>query len=324
MRSEKSHCLEFFREILRLEARGVDTTAASLDESIERGVAILRACDGRVIVTGMGKSGHIARKVAATLSSTGTPAQFVHPAEAGHGDLGMITPHDVILALSHSGETAELMPILAHAKRFSIPLVGMARAGDHNLSRACDYLFALPSLTEACPLGLAPTTSSTVMLALGDAIALTLLQSKGFSQKDFAHIHPGGKLGANLLHVADIMHPTDQCPLITQDTPMKNALITMTQKHFGCLGIVNDNNHLQGIITDGDLRRHMDDQFLHKKAGQIMTHNPLMATTDQFASHALATMNENHITVLFVSAKPSSKEVVGLVHIHDCLRAGVE
>lgn len=315
--------LKTIQDILMLEAEGITQMAHHLTPAIKDAVALCLSCEGRIIVSGMGKSGHIARKIAATLSSTGSPAQFVHPAEAGHGDLGMVTKKDCIIALSNSGETEELIPLITHAKRFGIPLIAMVKGDDNTLGRTATVTMALPPLQEACPLGLAPTTSSTVMLALGDALALTLLQCKGFTKEDFANIHPGGALGAQLLRVGDIMHKGDEIPLAPADMTMSQALILMTQKHFGCLGIINRQTQLIGIVTDGDLRRHMDEQLLTKKLKDIMTPDPHIVSDSMLASQALALMNEKEITSLFVQNDSHPKRAAGIVHIHDCLRAGI-
>jgi arabinose-5-phosphate isomerase len=308
------------RRVLRLEATGIDSLARELDEKFVRALNLLSRMTGRVIVTGMGKSGHVARKIAATLASTGTPAVFVHPAEASHGDLGMVTRADVVIALSNSGETPEMADLVTYAKRFSIPLIAMTSRAASTMAEAADVVLVLPDTPEACPMGLAPTTSTTMMLALGDALAVALLERKGFSAEDFHLLHPGGKLGRKLLRVSSIMHTGDAVPLVHGDTSMADTLILITAKSFGCVGIVDDQGRIQGIITDGDLRRHMSADLLKLSAREVMTAQPKTIRPDALASEALGVMNTLSITTLFVvdDGRP-----VGIVHIHDCLRAGV-
>lgn len=306
--------------VLRMEAAGIMDLIESLDENFTRALLLLDKVTGRVIVSGMGKSGHVARKIAATFASTGTPATFVHPAEASHGDLGMVTEHDAVVALSNSGETAELADLITYAKRFGIPLIGITGRGDSTLAGAADVALVLPDSPEACPMGLAPTTSTTVMLALGDAIAVALLERKGFSADDFHLLHPGGKLGRMLLRVGAIMHAQDAVPLARRDIPMSEALLIMTAKSFGCVGILDDAGRLEGIVTDGDLRRHMSDNLLALTTGEVMTPHPRTISPDALASEALAVMNARSITNLFVVEE---RRPVGIIHVHDCLRAGV-
>jgi arabinose-5-phosphate isomerase len=308
------------KRVLRLEAEGIAELIESLDESFTRALLLLQNVTGRVVVTGMGKSGHVARKIAATFASTGTPASFVHPAEASHGDLGMITEHDAVIALSNSGETSELADLVTYAKRFEIPLIGITGRRESTLADAADVALVLPDSPEACPMGLAPTTSTTVMLALGDAIAVALLERKGFSADDFHLLHPGGKLGRRLLRVSAIMHTDDAVPLARREMAMSEALLIMTAKSFGCVGIVDDAGRLQGIVTDGDLRRHMSDHLLALTAGEVMTPGPRTIGRNALASEALGLMNARSITNLFVveDGRP-----VGIVHVHDCLRAGI-
>jgi arabinose-5-phosphate isomerase len=308
---------------LALEVAGLQGLAGALAgpmaEPFQRSVDLMRSAQGRVIVMGIGKSGHVARKIAATLASTGTPASFVHPTEASHGDLGMITRQDVILALSWSGETAELAGLIAYAKRFQVPLIAMTSQAKSTLGLAAEIVLELPRMQEACPHGLAPTTSTTMQLALGDALAISLLEGRGFTPTDFKAFHPGGKLGARLKHVGELMHGGDQLPLGTMDMPMSQALVVMTEKSFGCIGIVDRKGKLVGIITDGDLRRHMGADLLHKPASAIMTKKPKVAAPSTLASAALAMLG-GRITALFVvdNGKP-----VGILHVHDLLRAGV-
>lgn len=307
------------RAVLEQEIKGLKALAESLDGGFARAVECIAGIKGRVIVTGMGKSGHIARKIAATMASTGTPAHFVHPGEASHGDLGMITKDDAVLALSNSGETAELSDIIAYCKRFAIPLIGVARREGSMLVEAADIALVLPAIPEAPPTD-APTTSTTMMIALGDALAVAVLERKGFTKDDFATYHPGGKLGAAFTRVADLMHTGSEVPLIKTGMLMRDALLAVTGKRFGCAGVVDGSGKLVGIITDGDLRRHMNPKFLTMKAADVMTRNPLTIRSKALAAEVLAIMNERRITSLFVvdGAKP-----IGIIHIHDCLRAGV-
>jgi arabinose-5-phosphate isomerase len=304
--------------VLRLEADGLRALAGALDDTFRQATDVLAAVEGRVVVTGMGKSGHVARKIAATLSSVGTPALYVHPGEASHGDLGMITRSDALLALSSSGETAELSNLLAYTRRFSIPLIGITREAKSALAEAADVTLLLPPSPEACPLGLAPTTSTTMMMALGDAMAVALLERKGFSTDDFQVLHPGVQLGRQLLRVADVMHTGDELPLLAPDAPMADILLTMTAKRFGCVGIL-ESGRLIGIITDGDLRRHMGDGLLARNAREVMTPRPTTIRPQALVSEALGLMNARTITNVFVV---DAHAPVGILHIHDCLRIG--
>ena len=311
------------RHVLEIEAAALSALAASLDGRFQAAVALLAGTTGRVIVSGMGKSGHVARKVAATLASTGTPAQFVHPAEASHGDLGMIVPGDALLALSNSGETSELADLVAHARRFALPLVAVVGRPDSTLARAADVALLLPDAPEACPMGLAPTTSTTLQLALGDALAVALLQRRGFTETDFRVFHPGGKLGVRLLRVRDLMHAGAALPLAAPEMPMATALVTMTARSLGCLGVVEE-GRLAGIITDGDLRRALDggaDGLLSRPAGEVMTRAPFTVGPDTLVVEALRVMNERSVTALFV-VDPSGAPL-GVLHVHDLLRAGI-
>ena len=294
--------------------------ANGLAEDFEKAVRLMLRCEGRIIVTGMGKSGHVGQKIAATLASTGTPAQFVHPAEASHGDLGMITAKDAVLALSWSGETGELANLITYSRRFRVPLVAMTSGQESTLAKAADIVLSLPQVKEACPHGLAPTTSTLIQLALGDCLALALLEGRGFTALDFKVFHPGGQLGANLKHVGDIMHGADRLPIVAADERMSTALVVMTEKSFGCLGIVDGGGKLIGILTDGDLRRHMQPGLLERKVSDIMTRAPKTVTPDMIASAALQIINSSAITALFVV---DGGVPVGIIHIHDLLRAGV-
>jgi arabinose-5-phosphate isomerase len=312
--------LEAAKRVLRLETEGLQALSDSLDETFMETLDLLSAMQGRAVVTGMGKSGHIAHKIAATMASTGTPAFFVHPGEASHGDLGMITAGDVVIALSFSGETAELADLVAYAKRFDIPLVGITGSSASALAEASSVALVLPDLSEACPMGLAPTTSTTAMLALGDALAVAMLERKGFSPDDFHVLHPGGKLGDQLQKVTDVMHTGDELPLVSDNMAMSEAILVMTARSFGCLGVVASDGALQGIITDGDLRRHMGPELMARLAGQVMTTGGSSIRPDALVNEALRTMNTKSITTLFVV---EDDRPVGIIHIHDCLRAGV-
>ncbi|MGH6736076.1 MAG: KpsF/GutQ family sugar-phosphate isomerase [Methyloceanibacter sp.] len=309
---------------LDLEAKGLSALYESLKADggycFGEAIEILRNCRSRVIVTGIGKSGHVGLKVAATLSSTGTPAHFVHPSEASHGDLGMITRDDAILVFSWSGETVELGNIVSYSRRFAVPLIAVTSNRDSTLAQAAEVVLALPHAKEACPHGLAPTTSTVMQLALGDCIAIALLESKGFTAIDFKALHPGGQLGARLKFVSDLMHKGDRLPLAAADVVMGEAIVVMTEKALGCLGVVDGNGMLKGIITDGDLRRHMGNDLLALRAADIMTPEPKTVAPDLLASAALELINASKITALFVveNGRP-----VGIIHIHDLLRAGV-
>ena len=308
--------------VFELEAEGIRALAKLVDDNFRKALDLLEAATGRVIVTGIGKSGYIAGKIAATLASTGTPAFYVHPAEASHGDLGMIKPQDAVIALSNSGGTAELRDILEYTRRFSIPLIAITANGGSTLAETADITLLLPSVAEACPMGLAPTTSTTASMALGDAIAIALLQRKGFSAEDYSLLHPGGRLGASLRRVSELMHTGESIPLCTPDQQMGEAIVLMTSKRFGCLGVVDDEGNLIGIITDGDLRRHMDQDLFDRTAGEVMTAAPRTIRPQALAVEALALMNDpaRPITALYVVEDAGP---VGIVHIHDLLRAGV-
>jgi len=308
------------RRVLELGAGALNALSRGLDQSLVAALDRLEAVSGRVVVTGMGKSGHVARKIAATLASTGCPAQFVHPGEASHGDLGMITKADAVLALSNSGNTSELGDIAAYCRRFQIPLLAITARDDSTLASDADVALILPRAEEACPMGLAPTTSTTMMMALGDAIAIALLERKGFSADDFQLLHPGGTLGQKLSRVADVMRGGEELPLCRPDTPMSEALITMTNRSFGCIGVTDEGNHLIGIVTDGDLRRHMSPDLLKLSAAEVMTGGPKTVHGQMLAAEALGIMNVNNITSLFVvdDGRPT-----GIVRMHDCLRVGI-
>ena len=316
------------RRVLAYAGDALKQMSAQLDGAFTRAIDLLAAVKGRVVVSGMGKSGHVGRKIAATLSSTGTPAQFVHPGEASHGDLGMLTREDALLALSYSGETDELSDIVAYAKRFAIPLIGMAGNPESMLLKAADVALVLPRAQEACPMGLAPTTSTTMMLAMGDALAVALMERKGFNADRYRDLHPGGALGRKLVRVSDIMHGQDELPLASPDAPMKDVLILMTSARHGfagVAGVVDEKGTLLGVITDGDLRRHIEAKLLELKAGNVMTKNPKTIPGDVLAAEALGIMNASKITSLFVVAPgDTAKKPIGLLHIHDILRAGIQ
>jgi len=275
---------------------------------------------GRVIVTGVGKSGHVASKIAATLASTGTPAYFVHPVEANHGDLGMIARDDVIIALSWSGESQELGGIIEYSRRFQIPLIALTSGAQSSLANGADILLTLPKSPEACPHGLAPTTSTIVQMAMGDALAVALLESRGFTAHDFRNFHPGGKLGANLTGIGDVMHTGDRIPLISTSSDMREAIVMISQKGFGCVGVVDQTGKLAGIVTDGDLRRHIHKDLLAMSVEDVMTIDPITVTPETLAASALNTINELSITALMVL---KDEKPVGIVHLHDLLRIGV-
>jgi arabinose-5-phosphate isomerase len=308
---------------LRMEAAGLRALEAALEgdmhEPFGRACETIAAAAGRVIVTGMGKSGHIGAKIAATLASTGTPAFFVHPAEASHGDLGMITPQDVVLALSWSGETAELRNIVFYSRRFRVPFIAITSRPNSTLGRSADIALILPRVDEACPHGLAPTTSTLIQLALGDALAIALLEEHGFTADDFYKFHPGGSLGANLTHIRDVMHAGERVPLAPVGTLMKEALLLISQKGFGCLGVTDTNGALVGIITDGDLRRHLTGDILVRPVEEVMTASPKTIEPDALVASALEILNSAAITALFVVER---KKPVGIVHMHDLLRIG--
>ena len=308
---------------LDAEGGGIDALAAALRDglgaSFAAAVELIRAAQGRVIVTGMGKSGHVGRKIASTFASTGTSAFFVHPGEASHGDLGMIANNDVIIALSWSGETVELKNLTDYSRRFRIGLIAMTANPESTLAKNADVVLALPQAREACPHNMAPTTSSLMQLALGDALAIALLEGRGFTAVDFGLLHPGGKLGAQLKTVAEFMHASDTVPLTPLGTRMSDAIIVMTTKGFGCVGITDPRGLLVGIITDGDLRRHMRNDLLDQRVDDVMTRSPKTVRPDQLISETLELLNSTKVTAVFAveGGKP-----VGIIHIHDLLRAG--
>lgn len=314
--------LHVARQTIDREIEALKTMENNLDDTLGQALDVLQKTKGRVIVTGMGKSGHIGCKIAATMASTGTPSFFLHPSEASHGDLGMITADDTVIAISNSGESKELLDILTYCRRFSIPLIAITKNPESSLGKNSDIILRLPDNREACPLGLAPMSSTTATLVMGDILAAALMVRKGFTEQDFRLRHPGGKLGAILRHVSDIMHTGDEMPLIGEDAIMQDALIKMSEKMLGCVGILDKNGDLIGIITDGDLRRWMAPNLIEEKVVNVMTKNPRTCTADILIAEAVNIMNNTGrgITNMFVV---DGKKPIGIVHIHDCLRAGV-
>ncbi len=310
--------IETSRQVILEEAKALSQLAISLGNSFEKAIELIEKTQGRLIVSGLGKSGHVGRKMAATFASTGQPSYFVHAGEANHGDLGMITQGDTLILISYSGEAQEMTAIIDYARRFSIPIICITGKGESTLARLSNVALVLPNAPEACPNGLAPTTSSTMTLALGDALAVTLLKRRGFSKNDFKIFHPGGNLGQQLRKVEDFMHTGQKIPLATPHHLMSDCLVLMTSGGFGCLGIVDEENHLVGVITDGDLRRHMNPQLLNQKAQDIMTQNPITMEPTMLMSDALALFQEKAITSVFIVDE--NKKVKGILHIHDCLR----
>ncbi|MEM8730739.1 MAG: KpsF/GutQ family sugar-phosphate isomerase [Pseudomonadota bacterium] len=318
--TETERFLATAQQVVQDEARALETLANAFDSRFAAAVEMMLQATGRIIVSGIGKSGHIGRKIAATLASTGTPAHFVHPSEASHGDLGMVARGDVVLAISNSGEAPELANLIAYTRRFQIPLVGLSSRMDSTLMRAADAHLLIPAMGEACGFGMVPTISTTLTLAMGDAVAVALLQHRDFGPDAFRNFHPGGKLGARLSTVGDLMHTGAALPLVTENHAMSDVLIEMTQKGFGVAGVTDTAGHLTGIITDGDLRRHMDG-LLTQTAVDVMTRNPRTITPTALAEEAVAQMS-GKITCLFVVPN-GAKQAEGLIRLHDCLRAGI-
>ncbi len=317
-----SDILAAAHRVIDLETQSLSKLSASLDDSFVEAVNLLFNTKGRVIVTGMGKSGHIGRKIAASLASLGTTAYFVHPGEASHGDLGMIEPQDIVLALSNSGEAPELADIIAFCHRFDIKLIGMVGRRNSTLARQSNVVLCLPPIQEACPFGLAPTTSTTLMLALGDALAIALLEMHEFSKDQYKLRHPGGKLGKLMLSVGDLMHTGDEMPLVSPQTKMSEALIVMSEKSLGCVGVVAPDGTLSGIFTDGDLRRKMAPDLFDKTIEEVMTVSPKTTSPQTSAAEALRLMNTTGKGITNLFAVENDKPV-GVLHVHDCLRAGV-
>ncbi|MAC39337.1 MAG: KpsF/GutQ family sugar-phosphate isomerase [Oceanicaulis sp.] len=311
------------RRVIETERDGLDLLAGSIGEAFVATVNRIAEMKGRVICAGVGKSGHVARKIAATMASTGTPAYYVHPTEASHGDLGMIGEQDAVLALSKSGETKELGDLIAYCRRFGVPLVAMTTKADSTLGRAADYLLAVPDAPEACGETRAPTTSTTLMMALGDALAVALLETRGFTAADFRTFHPGGALGAALASVADVMHAGDAVPLAPQAAPMSEVLIEMTAKSFGCVGLLDETGRLAGIITDGDLRRHMGNDLVNRPAHDVMTRNPKTGRSEALAADALREMTAGSLKIPQLFIVDDAHKPVGILHLHDLLRVGL-
>ena len=320
--ADKPSYLDTARRVISTEVRALEQLGDGLGDEFDKAVEVMLSATGRVIVSGMGKSGHIARKIAATLASTGTPAHFVHPAEASHGDLGMMAQGDVALVLSNSGETPELADVIAYTRRFSIPMIGVASRPESTLLKQSDVALVLPRADEACGTGIVPTSSTTMTLALGDALAVALMEHRRFTPEHFREFHPGGKLGAQLSRVNDLMHTGDALPIVTLDVPMSEALTQIGHKGFGVVVVTDDQGSLQGIITNGDISRHI--QGLGSlTAKEVMTRNPVTIEPDALAETAVNTMNERKITCLLVADPQEPAVVTGLLHIHDCLRAGL-
>jgi len=317
---DDSKFLDTARRVIRIEADALTMLADGIGDPFSKAIQLILDAPGRIIICGMGKSGHVARKIAATFASTGTPAHFVHPAEASHGDLGMMAKGDVALVLSNSGETPELADVIAHTRRFGIPMIGVASKAKSTLLTQSDVAIVLPAADEACGTGVVPTTSTTMTLALGDAMAVALMEHRDFTPANFRDFHPGGKLGARLSKVGDLMHSGDALPLVSKATTMGDVLLEISQKGFGVVGVVDDENRLQGIITDGDLRRHMEG-LLELNASAVQTSGPTTVEAGALAEEALGIMNARKITCLFVT--DTNGKVEGLLHIHDCLRAGL-
>ncbi len=302
---------------INCEIEAIEELKNLLDENLSKALDMIEEAKGRIILTGMGKSGHIAKKIAASLASTGTPSFFMHPAEASHGDLGMVTEDDVIIAISNSGESRELIDVLNYSKRFGIKLIAITKNPDSSLGKAGDIVLRLPLSKEACPLGLAPTSSTTATLVLGDVITVGMIERKGFSKAQFNQRHPGGKLGSILQKVKDLMHKGSEMPLLNQNALMSDLIIEMSSKRLGCVGLVDDEGNLSGIFTDGDLRRYINSDLKTTKALDIMTKNPITANPEMFASEAIKIMNEKKITNMFVL---EGKKPIGTIHIHDILK----
>ncbi len=331
------NAIKVAQRVIKLEAESLKNLSETLDQRFTETLDCINQTKGRLILTGVGKSGHIARKIAATLASTGTPSYYVHPSEASHGDLGMITKEDAVLALSKSGETSEFANLIAYCRRYNIPLIAMTSKPKSTLGKAAHYHLIIPDLPEACLETQAPTTSTTLQIALGDALSIALLEKKGFTASRFQMFHPGGTLGSRLTRIKDIMHQGNSLPLVKEDCLMANALIIMSEKGFGCLGVISEHGSLTGMITDGDLRRHMNQKLLQKKASNVMTKSPMTASEDMLAGDVLRIMNEGkkRIMQIFIT-KPktlnekkttltseSEQDVIGLIHLHDLLRAGI-
>ncbi len=317
---KKTDILQTARNVIAQQVSGLEALEDALGESFIHAVELIQNCKGRLIISGMGKSGHVARKIAATFASTGTPSHFVHPAEASHGDLGMITPDDVVMLLSNSGETAELQDIITYCTRFSIPIIAIVRRETSILVEAAKIAFILPAVAESSPVN-APTTSTTMMMAWGDALAVSVLYQRGFTNEDFGIYHPGGKLGSQLAKAESLMKPYNTLPIVSKSDGMDNVLIIMTEKSLGCALVAESDQTLIGLITDGDLRRHMSNNLIQQSAEKVMTPSPITILPSMLASEALGIMNQHGITSLCVT--DNGNHLLGLLHIHDVLRAGI-
>ena len=313
----KTQIIKEAKKVLKIEIESIKTLNSSFNDSFYNIVNTMFNTTGLIVVTGIGKSGHIANKISATLSSTGTPSHFVHPSEASHGDLGSITVNDCILAFSNSGQSNELNDIINYAKRFGIPLLSISSNKKGLLAKKSNFSIVFKKPTEACPLNLAPTSSTTMSLIIGDAIAITLLKMRGFKKTNFSNLHPGGNLGKDLVKLSEIMHDKSELPLVNENELMSKVLILITEKSFGCVGVINKKGNLIGVITDGDLRRNMNSDIINKKAKSVMTHNPYLASQNTIVAEALNIMNTKKITSLFIC---KNKKPIGIVHIHDLLR----
>ena len=318
---KKDNILNSGKRVLRLESKAISILANELSSSFSNSVELLYKRKGKIVLSGIGKSGQIGQKIAATFSSTGSPAQFIHPAEASHGDLGTISKEDIAIILSNSGETAELYNMISFCKKNKVPIIGISASSQSTLSENSTISLTIPNVGEACPNGLAPTTSTTLMLSLGDALCVSLMEKKGFSKNAFLEFHPGGKLGALLKPVSAIMHVKNSLPLIKESSKMPEALLEMTKKGFGITGVVSDDGSLTGVISDGDLRRNMDG-LLNKAVVSVMTKSPIILEASVNVSDALNLMNRSKITSIFISTSKQSKIPTGIVHVHDCLRLG--
>jgi arabinose-5-phosphate isomerase len=320
--ADQGDVASYGRQVIATEAASLQLLADSIGHEFSEAVTAILNLRGRWITTGIGKSGHVARKVAATLASTGTPSVYVHPAEAAHGDLGMLMPGDGLIALSNSGQTAELQPILTHARRLGLTVIGISGRRDSFLMQHSDVQLVLPSAVEACPANVAPTSSTTMMMALGDALAITAMRSRGVSRAGFEALHPGGTIGKRLMRVAAIMHRAAAMPLVDADTLMRDVIVTMTARSFGIAGVVDRTGTLIGVVTDGDLRRHLDN-LMDAKVMDVMTKDPVWVSPGTLVEDALTILNQHKITAMFVVEDPQSRQPVGLVHVHDFLRLGL-
>ena len=316
----EKNIIKIAKQVINTENKGLKTLTNSINNNFVKAINILKKTKGRIILTGIGKSGIIANKISSTLSSTGSPSQFIHPAEASHGDLGILSKNDSIIALTFSGKTNELNDIFFYSKENKIPLIIITSKSNSNLKQISKICIELSNIKEACPLNLAPTTSTTAMLALGDAIAIVLMKLKKFTKKDFYSFHPGGELGKKLLLVKNVMHQGNKIPSAEEKILMNNVIIEMSKKRFGCVGVTSKNKKLVGVITDGDLRRHMKNNILEKTAGEIMKKNPKTINKEMFVTNALEIMEKNKITQVFIV---QNNKPIGILHIHDCIELGL-